>query len=141
MRIADFYLGILYSGGGERLVLEEMRGLRTLGDEVTRLAPHIDREGCVPDVPEMADIRPLLPWPSWLPMKDALRVTFGGVLIPDLAWLFRSLDIFLGGNQPGQWPASILSRLQRKLGVIYLAQPLRILHPRGVEIRTPAVRG
>ena len=135
MKIAILHLGFFYSGGGEKLVLEEIRGLRALGHDVTCFAPYVDREGCFPDFPEMAEIRPLLPAPpSWLPMKDPLWVTLSCLLIPFLALRFRSFDVFLGANQPGPWFAFILSRLLRKPYVIYLAQPLRILHPRAVDL-------
>ena len=67
LRIAIFHLGFFYSGGGEKLVLEEIRGLRALGHDVTCYAPYVDREGCFPDIPEMAEVEPLLPPPpAWL---------------------------------------------------------------------------
>jgi glycosyltransferase involved in cell wall biosynthesis len=135
LNIALFHLGFFYSGGGEKLVLEEIRGLRALGHDVTCFAPYVDREGCFPDVPEMTGIRTLLPPPpSWLPMKDPLWVTLSCLLIPFLAPRFRSFDVFLGANQPGPWLAFVLSRLLHKPYVIYLAQPLRILHPRAVDL-------
>ncbi|MGD2253237.1 MAG: glycosyltransferase family 4 protein [Anaerolineales bacterium] len=135
MRIAIFHLGFFYSGGGEKLVLEEMRGLRNLGHHVTSFAPYVDREGCYPGVSEMAEIRPLLPPPPrWLPMKDPLWVALSCLLIPFMAWRFRSFDVFFGANQPGPWFACVLSKLLRKPYVIYLAQPLRLLHPRQVDL-------
>jgi glycosyltransferase involved in cell wall biosynthesis len=135
MRIGMFHLGFFYSGGGEKLVLEELRGLRSLGHEVHCYAPYIDRKGCYPDVKEMADIRSILPPPPlWLPMKDPLWVTLCCLLIPFMAWRFRSYDLFFGANQPGPWFAFVLSKLLRKPYVIYLAQPLRLLHPRQVDL-------
>jgi glycosyltransferase involved in cell wall biosynthesis len=135
MKIAIFHLGFFYSGGGEKLVIEEIRGLRALGHEVTCFAPFVDRKGCFPDVEEMAEIEPLLPPPPvWLPMKDPLWVTLSCLMIPFMAWRFRSFDVFLGANQPGPWFAFVLSRILRKPYVIYLAQPLRILHPRAVDL-------
>jgi glycosyltransferase involved in cell wall biosynthesis len=135
LKVAIFHLGFFYSGGGEKLVLEEVRGLRELGHEVTCFAPYVDRKGCYPDVPEMAEIHPLLPPPpSWLPMKDPLWVTLSCLLIPFLAFRFKSYDVFLGANQPGPWLAFVLSRMLHKPYVIYLAQPLRILHPRAVDL-------
>jgi glycosyltransferase involved in cell wall biosynthesis len=134
LRIAIFHLGFFYSGGGEKLVLEEIRGLRALGHEVTCFAPYIDRRGCYPDIPEMAEIRPLLPPPpAWLPVKDPIWVTLCCLLIPVLALKFRGYDVFLGANQPGPWFAFALSRILGKPYVVYLAQPLRILHPRAVD--------
>lgn len=136
MRIAIFHLGFFYSGGGEKLVIEEIRGLRALGHQVVCYAPFVDRKGCYPDVPEMAEIRSLLPAPpNWLPMKDPMWVTLSCLLIPFMAWRFRSYDILLGANQPGPWLAYVVARTLRKPYVVYLAQALRILHPREVDLQ------
>ena len=115
MRIAIFHLGFFYSGGGEKLVLAEIRGLRELGHEVTCYAPFVDREDCFPGVPEMAEIRPLLPPPpKWLPIKDGLWLTLSCILIPLMAWRFRLYDVFLGANQPAPWFAYVLSLILRQ---------------------------
>jgi len=135
MKIAIFHLGFFYSGGGEKLVLEEIRGLRALGHEVDCYAPYVDRQGCYPDVPEMAEIRPLLPPPpSWLPMKDPLWVLLSCLLIPLKALRFRSYDVLFGANQPGPWFAFVVGGLLRKPYVVYLAQAIRLLHPRQVDL-------
>lgn len=135
LRIAILHLGFFYSGGGEKLVLEEMRGLEALGHKVDCYAPFVDREGCFPDITEMAKIRPLLPAPPrWLPMKDPLWVTLSCLVIPLLAWRFRTYDVLVGANQPGPWFAYLLSKILKKPYVIYLAQPLRILHPREIDL-------
>ncbi len=135
MKIAIFHLGFFYSGGGEKLVLEEIRGLRALGHEVSCFAPVVNREECFPDVPEMAEIRALLPPPpQWLPMRDALWLVLGCLTIPFMAWRFRKYDIFLGANQPGPWFVWVISKILNKPYAIYLAQPLRMLHPRKVDL-------
>ena len=135
MRIAIFHLGFFYSGGGEKLVLEEMRGLRALGHDVTCYAPYVDQRHCFPDAPEISEIRSFLPAPpEWLPMKDPLWLTLGCVLIPFMAWRFRQYDVFLGANQPGAWFAYVLSRILGTPYIVYLAQPLRLLHPRHVDL-------
>jgi len=134
MRIAIFHLGFFYSGGGEKLVLEEMRGLRALGHDVTCYAPYVDQRYCFPDSPEISKIRNFLPAPpEWLPMKDPLWLTLGCALIPLLAWRFREYDVLLGANQPGAWFAFVLNRLLGTPYVVYLAQPLRLLHPRDID--------
>lgn len=135
MRVAIFHLGFFYSGGGEKLVLEEIRGLRSLGHEVRCFAPYVDVEGCFPGVPEMAEIAPLLPPPpKWLPMRDPLWITLSCLIVPLLAWRFRAYDVLLGANQPGCWFAFVVSRLLHKPYVTYLAHPIRILHPRDIDL-------
>src|SRR3989304_7314296 len=142
LRIAIFHLGFFYSGGGEKLVLEEIRGLRALGHEVDCYAPYVDREGCYPDVKEIAEILPLLPPPPrWLPMKAPLWVLLSCLLIPLMARRFRRYDVLFGANQPGPWYAFVVGSLLRKPYVVYLAQAIRLLHPRredlenGIRIR------
>ena len=135
MKIAIFHLGFFYSGGGEKLVLEEMRGLRLLGHDVDCFAPYVDRERCFPDIPEMREIRPLLPPPpKWLPMKDPLWVTLCCLVVPFLSFRFKTYDVLLGANQPGPWFAFVLSRILHKPYVVYLAQALRLLHPRPIDL-------
>lgn len=135
LKVALFHMGFFYSGGGEKLVLEELRGLRALGHQVTCFAPYVDREGCFPDEPEMARIIPLLPPPpGWLPLKDAIWVLACCLLIPFMAPKFASYDVLYGANQPAPWLTFILSKILRKPYVIYLAQPLRLLHPRQIDV-------
>ncbi|HEX9870346.1 MAG TPA: glycosyltransferase family 4 protein, partial [Candidatus Tectomicrobia bacterium] len=134
MKIALFHLGFFYSGGGEKLVLEEMRGLRERGHDVDCYAPFVDVKSCFPDYPEMAQVKPLLPEPpGWLPMRDPLWVMLSCILIPLMAWRFRGYDVFLGANQPGPWLAYVLAKLLKKPYIAYLAQPLRLLHPRAID--------
>lgn len=134
MKIAIFHLGFFYSGGGEKLVIEEMRGLRALGHEVDCFSPYVDRTGCFPDNSEMREIKTLLPPPPrWLPMRHPLWVLLSCILIPLLAWRFRSYDVLIGANQPGPWFAFVMGKILRKPFVIYLAQALRLLHPRAVD--------
>jgi glycosyltransferase involved in cell wall biosynthesis len=134
MRVAVFHLGFFYSGGGEKLILEEIRGLKALGHHVDCFAPYVDRKDCYPDIPEMVEIHTFLPPPpQWLPMKDPLWVLLSCLFIPFLSLRFRSYDIFFGANQPGPWFAFVLSKILRKPYVIYLAQALRVLHPREVD--------
>ena len=136
LRIAIFHLGFFYSGGGEKLVLEEIRGLRELGYEVECYAPYVDRRSCFPDYDEISDVHSLLPPPPrWLPMKDPIWVLLSTLIIPFLAPKFRKFDIFIGANQPGPWFAFVLGKLLGKPYLIYLAQPLRLLHPREVDLQ------
>ena len=136
-RIAIFHLGFFYSGGGEKLVLQEMRGLRARGYSVKCFAPYVDRVRCFPDIPEMQDVQPLLPAPpDWLPMKDPIWVAMASLFVPLLAWKFRSFDVFLGANQPGCWLAFVLSKILKKPYLAYLAHPIRILHPRVIDEKT-----
>lgn len=134
MKIAIVHLGFFYSGGGEKLVLEEMRGLRKLGHQVACFAPYVDRDRCFPDVPEMHEVQALLPpLPPWFPMRDPLSVLLACLLVPFYARRFAQYDVLYGANQPGPWIAFVLGKLLKKPYVVYLAQALRILHPRDID--------
>ena len=95
LRIAIFHFGFFYSGGGEKLVLEEIKGLRKLGHDVTCFAPYIDRERCFPGVSEMAEVQTLLPPPpKYLPFRHAISVLLCCLLVPLMALRFRKFDVF-----------------------------------------------
>lgn len=134
LKIAVLHFGFFYSGGGEKLVLEEVRGLRSLGHEVECFAPFVDMERCFPDYPEIKQVKRLLPHPpDWLPLNHALWVLASCLLIPLMAFRFTKFDVLIGANQPAPWLALVLSKVLRKPYVVYLAQPLRLLHPRDID--------
>src|SRR5579859_7714736 len=54
-RIAVFHCGFTYSGGGERIVIEEVLGLRRRGYDVECYAPTVDALRCYPDL--IGDVR------------------------------------------------------------------------------------
>ena len=71
-RIAVFHCGFTYSGGGERLVIEEVLGLRRRGYEVECYAPTVDASRCYPDLIGEVQVRTFLPQlPRWFPYRGA----------------------------------------------------------------------
>lgn len=136
-KIAVFHCAFVYSGGGERIVLEEVFGLRERGYEVDLYAPAIDWEGCFPDLLKKAQPRPVIAeLPRWVPLRDALGLGLSSLLAPLVAPKFRSYDIYLGCNQPGAWFAFLYSRIFKKPYVIYLNQPNRMVYPREIDRET-----
>ena len=67
-------------------------------------------------------------------MKDPLWVLLSCLLVPIQVARFAKYDVFLGANQPGPWIAFVLSRILGTPYIVYLAQALRILHPREVDL-------
>jgi glycosyltransferase involved in cell wall biosynthesis len=136
-RIAVLHCGFIYSGGGERIVIEEVLGLRRLGYEVDCFAPTVDARACYPDLlPEVAPRTFLPQLPQWVPLRDALHMLAASTLVPLYAWRFRHYDAILGANQPGAWIAWCLSRLLQVPYVVYLNQPNRLVHPRDIDRKT-----
>ena len=60
-QIAVFHCGFTYSGGGERIVIEEVLGLRRRGFKVECYAPTVDASRCYPDLIGEVRVRTFLP--------------------------------------------------------------------------------
>jgi len=134
-KVAVFHLGFFYSGGGERLVLEEIRGLRSRGWEVTAFAPVVDKKLSYPELIADMDIKPLLPQlPVWFPSRESVLIIASCFLLPFIVYKFRSYDVVFAANQPGPWFGLVIKKLLGKPYLIYLAQPTRMLHPRPVDL-------
>ncbi|TMG21560.1 MAG: flippase-like domain-containing protein [Chloroflexi bacterium] len=136
-RIAVFHCGFTYSGGGERLVIEEVLGLRRRGYEVECYAPTVDATRCYPDLIGEVRVKTFLPQlPRWLPFREAAQMAATSVLMPLYAWRFRGVDAIVGCNQPSAWIAWWAARLMDVPYVVYLNQPNRLVYPRNIDRQT-----
>ncbi len=136
LRIAIFHLGFFYSGGGEKLVLQEVRELRARGHAVEVYAPIVDPAACFPDL--LAEIRPralLRRLPNIAGVGDGLTLLGSALLAPALA---RGIDadVYVGANQPGAHLAREAARAHGRRYVVYLNQPNRLLSARAVDLET-----
>lgn len=137
MKIAIFHLAFIYSGGGEKLVLEEAKGLAERGHEVAIFSPVVDRENCFPDIIGQFDIKTLVPnLPSVIPQWEVFQVLLACILAPGLAIRFKGFDVILAANQPSLWLALWVKKFFGVPYVAYLAQPTRILHQRKIDRET-----
>jgi len=108
-RIAVFHCGFTYSGGGERIVIEEVLGLRRRGYEVECYAPTVDQTRCYPDLIGDVRVRTFLPQlPRWIPYREAAQMAATSILMPLYAWRFRGVDAIVGCNQPSAWIARLI---------------------------------
>ncbi len=136
-RIAVFHCGFTYSGGGERIVIEEVLGLRRRGYEVECYAPTVDQSRCFPDLIGDVRVRTFLPQlPRWFPFREAVQMAATSVLMPLYAWRFRGVDAIVGCNQPSAWIAWWAARLMDVPYVVYLNQPNRLVYPRNIDRET-----
>jgi glycosyltransferase involved in cell wall biosynthesis len=135
LRIAIFHLGFFYSGGGEKLVLQEARELRARGHTVEVYAPIVDAAACFPDL--MAEIQPrrLLRRIPVRGVGDGLTLLGSALLAPRLTRGIEA-DVYLGANQPGAHLAREAARRHGKRYVVYLNQPNRLLSARAVDLET-----
>ncbi|MFC1727460.1 glycosyltransferase family 4 protein [Patescibacteria group bacterium] len=136
-KIAIFHCGFVYSGGGERIVLEQARGLKNRGYEVEVYAPTIDKKTCFPEFLEELNVKTFLPsFIEKMPFRDALRMMTSSFLAPFLSFNFREVDLFFGANQPGAWIAFCMAKVLKKPYLVYLNQPNRLVYPRPVDQET-----
>ncbi len=136
-RIAVFHCGFTYSGGGERIVIEEVLGLRRRGYEVECYAPTVDASRCYPDLIGAVRVRTFLPQlPRWVPFREAVQMAATSLLMPLYAWRFRGVDAIVGCNQPSAWIAWWAARLMDVPYVVYLNQPNRLVYPRSIDRQT-----
>src|SRR5438477_2012098 len=136
-RIAVFHCGFTYSGGGERLVIEEVLGLRRRGYEVECYAPTVDASRCYPDLLGEVRVKTFLPQlPRWFPFREAVQMAATSLLMPVYAWRFRGVDAIVGCNQPSAWIAWWEARLMDVPYVVYLNQPNRLVYPRNIDRQT-----
>lgn len=133
-KIAIFHCGFIYTGGGERIVLEEIDGLRKRGYIVDCFVPTYDPSLSYPDIIADYKIQTFLPQlPRQVPLRLAGQIVASCLLAPIFAPRFRKYDVFLGANQPGAYMAWVISNILKKPYFVYLSQPNRVLYPRDNE--------
>src|SRR5713101_7269588 len=136
-RVAVFHCGFTYSGGGERIVIEEVLGLRRRGFAVECYAPTVDASRCYPDLLADLRVRTFLPQlPRWFPLREAVQMAATSLLMPLYVWRFRGVDAIVGCNQPSAWIAWWAARLIDVPYVVYLNQPNRLVYPRSIDRQT-----
>jgi glycosyltransferase 2 family protein len=136
-QIAVFHCGFTYSGGGERIVIEEVLGLRRRGFQVDCYAPTVDSSRCYPDLIGELGVRTFLPQlPRWVPYREAIQMAAASLFMPLYAWRFRGIDAIVACNQPSAWIAWWAARLIDVPYVVYLNQPNRLVYPRKVDRET-----
>lgn len=134
LKIAIFHLAFFYSGGGEKLVLDEIRELEKRGHSVDCFTPTIDEKLCFPEQIKGFRIKRIFPaFFKFLPHSESLDILFASIFFPFIAFRFSKYDVILGANQPGPWFAFWLKKIYNKPYLIYLAQPTRILYPRNID--------
>jgi glycosyltransferase involved in cell wall biosynthesis len=137
MKIAIFHCGFVYSGGGERIVLEQARGLIKRGYQIKVFAPTIDKKLCYPQLLGKLKVKTFLPgFIDGFPLRDAFRMLITSVLAPLFAFQFKDVDLFFGANQPGAWLAFCCAKVLKKPYLVYLNQPNRLIYPRKIDIKT-----
>lgn len=128
-----FHLGFFYSGGGEKLVLEQVRWLRDRGHRVELFAPIVDPIACFPELVAEVGPRELLRRsPDLFGVGNGLTLLAAALRAQGLTKHLEA-DVYLGANQPGAWLARAAARQHDRRYVVYLSQPNRLLLPRAID--------
>jgi len=133
-KIAIFHCGFIYTGGGERIVLEEISEFKKRGYDISCFVPNFDPKLSYPDIISSYNIKTFLPqFPKGFPLRFATQMVLSCFLAPFFVFKFRNVDIFIGANQPGAYMAWVIAGILRKPYFVYLSQPNRVLYPRDNE--------
>ncbi len=115
-------------------MIQEVLGLRERGHEVECFAPVVDPKRCFPGwLEHVGAHRVGPPLPGWLPYGDALAAIVSSYAARRASRQLRDFDVILAANQPGPHLAWWAAKEQGVPYVIYLAQPLRLLHLRTID--------
>ncbi len=134
-KIALFHCGFIYSGGGERIVLEEARGLKKRGYDVVVYAPTLDSKKCFPQMVRELNVQTFISTKArFFPGGYAFSMIASSLFAPFMAYKFKDVDVFVGANQPGAWIAFCMAKVLRKPYIVYLNQPNRVVYPRPVDM-------
>ena len=130
MRVNIVHMGFFYSGGGERVALEQARLLRHRGHTVRVFSPIIYWDKCFPDL--LAEVRPQRLVPH-LPMPFPFRegnAMMASAIIPFGIKKLADCDIILCHSQPSLWLAYRVHTLFGTPYVGYLHQLTTFIHKR-----------
>lgn len=137
LKIAVFHFAFVYSGGGEKLVLEEVERLQKKGHGVDVFTSLLNEQECFPEIIKKFDIQTYMPAiPYIYSHHGSLQILISCLLIPFYAHKFKHYDIVFAANQPSLWMAWVVKKLYGIPYVSYLAQPTRFLYPRNIDKET-----
>jgi glycosyltransferase involved in cell wall biosynthesis len=127
-------MGFFYSGGGERTVINQAKGLEKKGHQVKVYAPIIEEEHFPEPAKEIEFIKISKKIPETAPLKTALKMIESSIRVP--VEEFRDRDVLIAHGQPSNWIAYKVAKKLDTPYVAYLHQANRFLHPREIDQKT-----
>lgn len=123
------HMGFIYKGGGERIVIEEAKGLRRRGHQVRIFSPIIRWDKTYPELKRVGAERlvPSLPLP--FPFRESSAL-FASALIPFGIERLRDCDVMLCHSQPSLWIGWRMNQIYGIPYVGYLHQLTTFIHGR-----------
>jgi len=123
-------MGFLYSGGGERVALQQTKKLRERGHQVQLYSPIIRWNKSFPEkLKEIQPLRIVPPFPLPFPFREASAMIASSIL-PFRYKEMADCDILLCHSQPSMWIGYRLSKIFGIPYVGYLHQPTTFIHKR-----------
>ena len=141
MKIHIIHMGFLYSGGGERVVLQQTRLLRQRGHVVRLFSPIIRWEKSFPRMLRETKPETIVPhFPLPLPFRDASAM-IASAIIPFRMREMADCDILLCHSQPSMWLGYRANKLFGTPYVGYLHQLTTFIHQRPEAAGNWATKG
>ena len=132
MRINIVHMGFFYSGGGERVAIQQALGLRKRGHTVRVLSPIIYADRCFPEQLRLVAPERLVPHlPLPFPFRESSAMMASAIL-PLGIRKAADCDVLLCQSQPSMWLGFRLNALYGLPYVGYLHQLTTFIHPRPV---------
>jgi len=129
MKINIVHIGFFYSGGGERVALEQARLLRERGHKVKVFAPIIRDDKCFPELLKKVEPEELIThFPSPI-FREAIAMISSAILPIGIRKL-ADCDVLLCHSQPSMWIGYRTNKLLGIPYVGYLHQPTTFIYRR-----------
>jgi len=123
-------MGFLYSGGGEKVVLEQAKALRKRGHTVRLYSPIIRWDKSFPEVLRTVNPERIVPhFPLPFPFREASAMVASSIL-PFKARKIADCDVLLCHSQPSMWIGYRTNQLFGTPFVGYLHQLTTFIHKR-----------
>ena len=130
MKVNIIHMGFLYSGGGERVVLQQTKHLRKRGHKVKLYSPIIRWNKSFPD--KLKEVKPerIVPHlPLPFPFREASAMVASSIL-PFKYKEMANCDVLLCHSQPSMWIGYRLNKMFGTPYVGYLHQLTTFIHKR-----------
>jgi len=128
MKIALLHSAFIEGGGAERLILNQVKCLRSRGHSVSCFGSIIDNNECY-FANKDADFRPYiinLPLPK---LRYSLSIPLSIILSPLINRKIKDYDVTLCHHHPGPWIGYLTHKKYGKPFICYVHHPPRFLYP------------
>ncbi len=120
--------GFYYNGGGERIAIEETKGLRQRNHHVDIYTTHLEVDHCFPEETTKLGVKPFFSNLN-LPCQAAINMILSSATYPLLIRRLRQYDALICHSQPAIW----LGYKVKKPYIAYIHRPNCFIYPKPVD--------